>query len=214
MADIEQQTKHRVIGAIVWFLFLILWVPSWYAEPVKFTPYGDSGGGFKQEQSVPIAKHAYQLPATEPAKAKPAAFDSQPSGSEIAHKVQTLEKRSSQKELKLAAPKQASPGLKTTSTQTKVKPSSLSNLSEDELLADPAEAKGWFVRLASFKQIAKANKLLGQVEQSYEAFIQPLYGGKMYAVTVGPFATVSEAKRAKQVVDKRYRVNSLVFQRK
>jgi cell division septation protein DedD len=214
VADIERQTKHRVIGAIVWFLFLILWVPSWYAEPVKFTPNGEGGVSLKQEQSVPIAKHAYQLPPTEPAKERPAVVKSQQSGSKTANKEQTLEKESTRKEPKQTAPKQASTGLKTTSTQTKDKPGSLPNLSEDELLADPAEAKGWFVRLASFKQIEKANKLLGRVEERYEAFIQPLYGGKMYAVTIGPFATASEAKRAKQVVDKRYYVNSLVFQRK
>ncbi len=36
----DEVSKYRLTGAIIWLLFLVLFVPVWFGEPVEFKPEG------------------------------------------------------------------------------------------------------------------------------------------------------------------------------
>lgn len=54
----EDVIKHRLVGALVWILLLLLFVPGWYADPVPQGVQSVAEG----EGAEPIAITAYHLP--------------------------------------------------------------------------------------------------------------------------------------------------------
>ncbi len=39
--DVDEVTKYRLTGAIIWLAFVVLWVPVWFGDPVYFQPESD-----------------------------------------------------------------------------------------------------------------------------------------------------------------------------
>ncbi len=56
----DEQSKQRIIGAAIWLLLLVIFVPSWYSNPVNFKPEGEREEN--TASSLPIVNHVYRLP--------------------------------------------------------------------------------------------------------------------------------------------------------
>lgn len=55
----EEQSRNRLIGAIVWLGLLVIIVPIWYSNPVNFKPHNYE---FVEKVSVPIVDQPFTLP--------------------------------------------------------------------------------------------------------------------------------------------------------
>ncbi|GEM_PF-4417810 len=207
---LEPQARHRILGALVWFLFLFLWLPSWYEHPAHFVPpevkQVASNQTPSQAKAQPIAQKVYQLPAQP--KVPPMVRSSDNAKNAVTHSPVGAAK---QKSVKATAKTTAKRPDKTALTGISKSAKAAEAMLQDELMV----AKGWFVRLAAFKSMGKANELFGKVEEAgYQGYVKPINKNQYFAVVIGPFASKKEALKVKRKVDKAYFVKSKIFERR
>lgn len=211
--DLDALARRRLLGATIWFAILIWLLPKWYAEPVNFHPEKDSSsGGTSATHSAdqkPIADKVYRLPSTQ---AQTQNLEGQKEGAALTYpakpEANTAAKVNASQKHQLEL--QSMPRKEHSDQQKK-----MLSVAGDVLIADDLMvAKGWFVRLAAFKQMANANELLGRLDEAgYEGYVKPIHNGRFYAVVIGPYASKQEALAIKQKVDPRYHVKAWVFHR-
>ncbi|GAB6033818.1 SPOR domain-containing protein [Galenea microaerophila] len=211
LGSLDVHARRRLIGAVIWFAVLIIWVPTWYEHPVNFQPEKQTSTKLtpSKTENKPIADKVYRLPApsvqqaaksSEPVKP---AVQPQPS-------VKATEKQ-----------KPTQPVVQAKTVEITEKPVAASKASPkavadtSQLIAeDLMVAKGWFVRLAAFKKMATANELLGALQEAgYDGYVKPLQKNHFFVVVIGPYPSKQAALKVKQKVDARYHVQSQIFHR-
>jgi len=143
----DEVSKYRLTGAIIWLLFLVILVPIWFGEPVDFKP----------EVSEPYKK-TVERPLVKP---------------------------------------EATAGLK------------LSGFSDVESKKEPSQ---WIVRVVAYKDIKRANDILGRLDGQYDVGIKTFEKTGVHSVRVGPFYSEIKAKQAKQEIDEKLYTQSEVVQ--
>lgn len=197
MSEMDEIGKYRLLGAAIWLTLLILIVPGWYSHPVNFKPEGAQSA--LPEADQPLVGQAYVLPA------------------KTTHSTQqdVLPKADVAPQPALATqPAQVtSPGVRT-NEQAVVKPSAATlSAPQKEVASAQSVAKGqWLVKVASYKELKKANDLLGQLDRDYAVWIKEFPKSKTYSVRTGPYATREAAQRDKQKIDKAFHTQAIVEQ--
>lgn len=224
----DELTKYRITGAVIWLALLIILVPSWYANPVDYEKaqpwlYSSSYESLSTEVTTTVkADKQRDVTASSPA--------------EISEPSPDREK-TPQTEVSSPAPsQQAEPALTPSTqeaplahTQDLVEPKSEAapevTLDEPMLAEETTEIKepvppsedkspAWLVRVASYSSIESANRTLGVLEMRYKVTIGDFSTKtqKIYSVRVGPFSSLQEAEKAKTELDKELVTNSVIVQ--
>jgi len=226
VASLAAADRHRLIGAMIWFLVLLWWVPSWYDHPVNFSPnQADEEADSEVVEPQVIAEKAYRLPE-------------KPSSNQSEKQTEKQSELSSSSVAKVTPPAKVSPVMPSKPQQSKPqKPqpdghAPQSTGSSEKLFtkssADTAESpsdaliaealmvkKGWFVRLAAFQAVETANQLLAKLDEAgYEGYVKPIQQGKFFAVVIGVFPDQQTALAVKRHVDRIFFVDAWVFERK
>lgn len=179
----DEVSKFRLIGAAIWLSLLILIVPGWYSNPVNFQPEGAQSETV--EQSVPLVQQAYVLPGKERA----------------ASTVQPV-----------------------VEAQVAPAPSSQSEPTGEVALADKDQQAGviqsgesdqksqWLLKVAAYKKLSNANKVLGMLDRDYEVWIKEFPVSKTFSVRTGPYDSKEAALKDKQKIDRALHTQSQIVQ--
>jgi len=189
----DDVSKYRLTGAVIWLLLLVIIVPTWYSNPVNFKP--DSERTAESKASNPVIYQAYVLPTKTSLKDSVSAKES-PVIKPLNKPVTSLP----------AASEPVSNTVKESVSEKYVKPL---------MKADPAsEVKvgEWLVKVYSTKEIKDANKVLGLLDDKYEVWIKEFPKSKTYSVRTGPYTSRSLAEEDKRKIDKAIRTQSKIVQ--
>ena len=182
----DLQSKHRLIGAVIWLTLLVIIVPAWYSNPVNFTPDGQQER--VDQVSLPIVEHAYRLPD---AKNSP---------------VSDTEKKRLKRPVDEDDP-QAEHAAIATNPEELIKPEF------NDIYSDNAKYQGqWVVRLQAFNNTEQANALAVRLSTDYPVYIKYFAKTKVYSVRTGPYISELKAEKDKQKLDKMLRINAEVRQ--
>jgi cell division septation protein DedD len=195
----DEVSKYRLTGAVIWLLLLLILVPGWYSHPVNFQPLGHQVESTTAER--PLVEHVYELPLQ--SQQKPVEIHRQPLTNQQAIKTRALSATLSEpnKETYIA-PRQKAP---------KIMPDK-SVKSVNTVNDDKSNQKQWIVRITAYKDIKKANQLLGRLETNYEVWIKEFKKSEIYSVRTGPYITKAKAEQDKRKLDKMLRTNAEVVQ--
>lgn len=219
----DELTKFRITGAVIWLALLILLVPSWYANPVdyeKAQPWLYSTA----EEVVP-EKSANKSSET----ALESVAEASNAGSDIKSDPQPVNSKASNQQQTDITPKDSTQTAPSTETSVLAEPKKSPDVSvelDDPMSTEetaeitepviPSEDKSpaWLVRVASYSSIESANRTLGVLEMRYKVTIGDFSTKtqKIYSVRVGPFSSFEEAQEAKTVLDKELVTNSVIVQ--
>lgn len=183
--------KHRLLGAFIWLFLLVIIVPSWYNNPVNFSPDDEQEAAVT---TLPTVDHAYRLPIVDEAPMT----DGQ---------LQRIERDST----KTIPP----PELKKTPDVVPLKPERLDSLDSRfiDKYSNRVEYQGyWIVRLLAFNNTKQANKLATELSDKHPVYIKYFPRRKVYSLRAGPYETLAKAEKAKQKLDKMLRTNGEVKQ--
>ncbi len=185
----DDLSKYRLTGAFLWLLLLVILVPSWYGNPVNFHPDGHQNIIVKGER--PLVKHIYELPVQAQAVQKQAEIQSSPLVNS-----QATDKDAIVKSIQVSQNRM---------TDNK----SVSNESKE---MEQSISLQWLVRITAYKDIKKANDLLGRLESNYPVWIKEFKTSGTYSVRTGPYLSKAKAEQDKQKLDKMLRTNAEVVQ--
>lgn len=185
----DELTKNRLTGAIVWLGLLIWLVPQWYSNPVN---YPSLAGGVKSavdnlddlgvNMALPRAQDSKEVDTTD---------------NVIVSDRQINRDDSSE--------------VKEVVTQANSASSSLTLLEVKEI-TEP----GFYVRLISYQNPDSAvdleKRLVAQYNVSIGSFTTS--AGTFYTVRVGPYPSLEEASLAKTVLDRELRIESIILDRR
>ena len=187
MSDLDQQSKHRLVGASIWLLLLVIIVPTWYSNPVNFSPEGEIKP--VHSSTLPTIEHAYRLPNN---VEKPTTngqtkeyLKHQNKNSDFADQQNTLEK----------------PKLE------QIKAPFLDKVSDNSRYEGQ-----WIVRLQAFNNTKQANKLASNLQDNYAVYIKYFPKTRVYSVRTGPYVSRAKAEKAKQKLDKILRTDGVIRQ--
>lgn len=194
----DEVTKYRMTGAIIWLSLLVMIVPSWYGDPVDYaqvqpwlTPKDDQ---LVANPLPPVVKTVAAKPIEEKvAPAKPILASPSESKDDAKAKLEPHSVVDSSVE-------QASPAV------TKVAPPPVDTM--------PSGSR-WYVRLVSYQSKDMADQLLNRLENAgYKASIGQFTSGSrpIFSVRAGPFASQKEANQHKQELDKQFKTQSMVIE--
>lgn len=195
----DDVSKYRLTGAIIWLFLLVVVVPDWYSHPVNFQPLGHQVEIIKGER--PLVEHVYELPVqTQQIQSE---IKSTPTTNQKV--VGTLVSNSS--------PSAIDKSVDIVSRQiadqvtSEKKSESVSAVNMDKPI--PPQ---WIVKVTAYKDIKKANHLLGRLESNYEVSIKEFHKTGTYSVRTGPYVSKAKAEQDKQKLDKMLRTNAEVVQ--
>lgn len=200
----DELTKYRITGAIVWLALLILLVPSWYSDPVVY----DQPHAFEQPK-VEDAGHNSLTPVQAPKievqtvlQPKPAIKQDHVIKLEEPKLPETKSVPVEEKAEIQTAVEAESPRVTDVVKQSKPTADKTDNLKQ----------AAWLVRVASFNSIEAANKLLATLEMRYQVTIGDFSSAdrKVYSVRVGPYYRFDEALQAKQALDEELSTDAVV----
>ena len=225
----DELTKYRITGAVIWLALLILLVPSWYANPVDYEKaqpwlYSTSDDSIPAEEVVPVKSPEHSSDTV-----SEYAAEASKTGSDIKSDPQPVKSNTSSQKQTDITPKdsaQTTPSSETSViAEPKKKPDVSVELDEPMSTEETAEIKepvipsedkspAWLVRVASYNSIESANRTLGVLEMRYKVTIGDFSTKtqKIYSVRVGPFSSFEEAQEAKTVLDKELVTNSVIVQ--
>ncbi|MBN2647086.1 MAG: SPOR domain-containing protein [Thiotrichales bacterium] len=195
----EDVVKYRLVGALVWVLLLLLFVPSWYANPVQ--PEAQSTS--QPSQPTPIAIAPYRLPET------PVSTEERRAVVEGAREQFT----------QLQTPPQNTPlnntavevGSSSASLPSKspTTSSSSAQAAPDQKPVSRLPAQFYFVRLASFFELNKAKAFIEEAKkQGFDLEMKTFdvkkngQTTKVYQVRTQKFNSFDKALKAKRNLDK------------
>lgn len=185
----DLQSKHRIIGAAIWLTLLVIIVPSWYSNPVNFSPDGkvveDNKG------SLPIVTHAYRLP----------------NGKVAPVSDQQLQAQQSSDDEDEPAPSSSDKAAAIQNSAELIKAEF-----EDKYGNSEKYAGQWIVRLQAFNNTEQANHLASRLKPDYPVYIKYFAKTKVYSVRTGPYISEMKAQKDKQKLDKMLRIDAEVRQ--
>ena len=195
----DEVSKYRLTGAFLWLLLLVILVPSWYGSPVNFQPAGHQEINTKGER--PLVEHIYELPVQTvqnqaEVKSNPVANNQLSGRSDPLIESHTSVQSSVVKSMPVSA-------------DIMVEKKSVTN---DSKKMSQSTSLQWIVRITAYKDIKKANHLLGRLESNYEVSIKEFKASGTYSVRAGPYLSKAKAEQDKQKLDKMLRTNAEVVQ--
>ncbi len=189
----DLHSKQRILGASIWLLLLIIFVPAWYSNPVNFSP--DGVEEVEEVKTLPTVEHAYRLPDE---NQKPLTD------------LQSNAIQSSSTAVANLAPQPEKTVQATTNQTVKIKESVKAEY-VDNISKHNKYAGQWVVILLPFDNISQANKFADKVS-SDSVYIKYFPKTRVYSVRAGPYKTKSKAEKAKQKLDTILRTNGEVRQ--
>ncbi len=195
----DEVSKYRLTGAVIWLLLLVVVVPGWYSHPVNFQPLGHQVELIKGER--PLVEHVYELPVQ--TRQKQVEVQSTPVTNQQAVITPALNSSPSATDKSVdVAPRQIA-----NQVTSEKKTESVSAVKMDK--HTPPQ---WIVKVTAYKDIKKANHLLGRLESNYEVSIKEFKKTATYSVRTGPYFSKAKAEQDKQKLDKMLRTNAEVVQ--
>ena len=177
----DEQTRNQLIGAVVWFVALILLVGHWYSHPVVFQPGNVSGDDRKVDKPLVTHPLVVELPTALPAK--------------------TLPERAPE----VAPRPEAKP------VEPAVKPAARKPTPPRVGAAPKAQwivkVAAYFTARQANELVAALNE--AGYDATYKKF-KNRKGQVVYSVRVGPYDTREAALAAKRRIDRRWRADSLI----
>lgn len=223
----DEITKYRITGAVIWLTLLIVFVPGWYSDPVDYQqPRSWQGQANVHEDEI--------LPESDSSSVPNNAKDG---GLEPERQIEQTTTKAGQSDSEVSRITQVKPPLPQEPAQpvavlpdnSKHKANPQSDLKalpstseiEPDRPADAAEVKkqpqtapAWLVRVASYNSLKTANQTLGLLETRYQVTIGDFSNEnrKVYSVRVGPYFSLAEAEQAKKMLDAELRTQSVIVQ--
>lgn len=188
----DEISKFRLTGAVIWLALLVIIVPGWYSNPVNFQPEGEQS--IEQNFDQPLVQQAYVLPTADD-QIDPVA------------EKNTLT--------------QADKNVSNPSDQNQVKPVVSSVPEKSAKSTAPAPVKQneknsgqWLLKVAAFKDIRQANRVLGELDRNYKVWIKEFPKSGTFSVRTGPYDNLADAERDKQKIDKALHTQSQIVRLK
>ena len=193
----DDESKFRITGAVIWLLLLVVIVPIWYSNPVNFQPESERATESSIDNAV--VYQAYVLPSKSEPVSETEAMVLPPVKS-AQNTSKTVEKPSEKATSNKAEP------IAENVQEGKIKRGSAVDSS-------PKLKSGvWLVKVYASKDIKDANKVLGQLDDKYEVWIKEYPKTKTFSVRTGPYASKVQAEKDKLKIDKAIRTQSQIVQ--
>lgn len=199
----DEVSKYQLIGAAIWLGLLILIVPSWYNNPVNFSP--DSEQGAKGQANKLVVYQAYTLPTKKGLEAP--TLEAKHEEAAVSTKgIENTVKNSADKPVAVKAEVQL-PSLKAPAESAK-KPS----VAPASKKLPELKSGQWLVKIYSSNELKDANKVVALLESSYKPWIKTFPETKTYSVRTGPYASRALAEADKIKIDKAIRTQAEIVQ--
>ncbi|MBE0493409.1 MAG: SPOR domain-containing protein [Thiomicrospira sp.] len=219
----DELTKYRITGAVIWLALLIILVPSWYANPVDYEKAQPWLYSTPDDSVSPTAKMDNQFKKSTSNKLddSSAIRSNKKSESEVTPSLGRDIQTNVSSPTAPSQPTQAKQSIESKKQQdanTEILDKSTATAKSQDIKEPvlPSEDKSpaWLVRVASYNSIESANKTLGVLEMRYTVTIGDFSTKtqKIYTVRVGPFPSLQEAEEAKAELDKELVTNSAIVQ--
>lgn len=232
----DEITKYRITGAIIWLALLIIIVPSWYSFPVDYQQEQSWSTSVEilPDEALTDAQINHSRSKDSLAHIEPKAEQKAP----VKEQVEIIEATTKNIEQKEAVKSSAVTTPKTVvepavqiptenkiqtkqdvqpeqpQTSTEIAPSVEPANQAEKLIGLEERSPAWLIRVASYSSIKTANRTLGQLELRYQVTIGDFSSAsnKVYSVRVGPYYSLSEAEKVKQELDVELNTNSAIVQ--
>lgn len=220
----DELTKYRITGAVIWLALLVILVPSWYANPVDYEKaqpwlFSSSDEALPTEETVPVNEAIESNSSSvEDVKKAPSKVKPEPESEKLDKPSQTKIDSISE-ESKPATPAIQDSVSAETNKESEVEldepiKSEQSIEIKEPVMPSEDKSPAWLVRVASYNSIESANRTLGVLEMRYKVTIGDFSNKtqKIYSVRVGPFSSFEEAQEAKAQLDQELVTNSVIVQ--
>ena len=190
---VDDVTKFRLIGAMIWLGLLIIIVPGWYANPVNFLP--DTQRSIAPHSTAPVVYQTYRLP----------------------HKTtgdHTLRKADQNAATQtLSKPLVAQADLqKQTPLPTPQSTSVFPEVSSVLVMQPEVKAGQWLLMIYASKERNDALKVGRLLQGQYSVWIKEFPNSNTFSVRTGPYATRDLAEKDKTKIDRAIRTQSKIVQ--
>lgn len=199
----DDVSKFRLTGAVIWLGLLVLIVPTWYSNPVNFSP--DNEQGAEVQSNKLVVYQAYTLPSKSAQSTVEEAHKDEETPRDLVVKKVAPVVESSVAPSQIAAVKPAPHSAPTGQVERpKVKMTSI---------GIPEVKPGqWLLKIYSSKDIRDANNVLAKLDDQYEVWIKAFPKSKTYSVRTGPYTSRALAEVDKIKIDKAIRTQSKIEQ--
>ncbi|WP_130537078.1 SPOR domain-containing protein [Thiomicrorhabdus indica] len=224
----DDKARYRFLGVVVWFFLLMLFVPSWYANPVNFVPHQvqlDSGYGeadkrvlFPQAYRLPskdnseevmsqAKKDAEQIAIEDLALKKQSALsDAQTPAQNLSNSQQATELKVNRSQFEKSAEQAVA------EKQEAIKKASVGAEGKVEALPPVNDAGDWLLLLASYPNKKEAQNFMRSVEQAGYSTAMKFYSKQqIYSVRVIGIESRAKAQIVKKKLDKMFNLNDSII---
>lgn len=180
--------KYRLTGAIVWLTMLVILVPSWYNNPVKFDP------DLKEvpSESVVLIESPMLLPEQEDKKS----FVNDKASLESASgKVASTVSETAKNE-------KISESAHATSTSVEIVKQNITEKTQSSVTYQ------WVIRLVAYRQQSMAEALRQRLHYDYDAYVKFFPKSNYYSVRIGPYSSKEMAQKDQARLDELLRIQS------
>jgi len=189
----DKQARFRFLGVVVWFALLIYFVPSWYANPVSFSPEDAILDNNSNSGQQVLFKEAYRLPPRENAQA------------ELNQAIEGARAVAESDRRLMSIPESVE--------NTSVVPQVLSK-AETQTQDNRVSQQGWMVILASYREQESAQRFVAQLQQlEYSAKIKHYVEDQQYSVRVVGIESREKAKTEQRKLDKLFKLKDSYIRR-
>ncbi len=206
----DETLRNQLTGVVIWFLVLILLVGSW--QPVHFSPDRMADEGTARKKPAPVVDTPLTIPETAPVRRLPErTFAEKPPAAPVKEKPRGAEQPKPSAARKAAAGGHHAPA-RHADARAGAAPRAPARDSGGQ--AKTPQRTGWLVKVAAYYTLRQANDLVARLnEAGYDATYRVFKtrdGRRLYSVRIGPYASRSQARRIKKLVDRRFRTDSIV----
>ena len=222
----DQQARYRFLGVLVWFMLLMLFVPSWYANPVNFVPQKVQLDAQQGSDEKPILfPQAYRLPSKdnsiedmEQAKKeaeKVAIEDLVIKNQSVAESSKDFHEDDVGKKTLTDVQVNRSESGKATEKSVSEKTDSIQKQTvEVKTLPPIAEAGDWLLLLISYPDKKQAQAFRNSVEKAgYKTAMKFYSKQQVYSVRVIGIESRAKAQILKQKLDKMFNLNDSIIRK-
>ena len=199
----DDVSKFRITGAVIWLILLVVVVPTWYSNPVNFKP--DSERMVESTANTPVVYQAYILPTKTLPKTEACLTETEQGGEPkvepvVVQKVLEPEVEAVKVDSKKILLEVEQPDKKVMVPVVKIEPNR------------DVKAGQWLVMVYATKEIKEANKVLGLLDDKYEVWIKEFPKSKAFSVRTGPYSSRELAEKDKRKIDKAIHTQSKIVQ--
>jgi DedD protein len=181
-SKLDESSRNRLIGALVWLGLLIIIVPSWYAHPVNFKPPSSNEKSLTSPHEA-VASHPFYL-SQDTTSSTPSSLD---------------------KKLPTIISKKTAVRVKST---PKYIPHVKQNIPSNKAHAQKNIVPSWILRVVSYRKKETAETLKDRLKYDYPAFVKYFPKSKYYSVRIGPYKSKSELLKDQAKIDRLLHVKS------